>query len=152
MDYPVLCGTLAKIVVCRNLSTLESAKIFKMLLQCSLVLVSLHWNFDILTCKIAKRWVISLLVGHWGIGRATISILYWLFSVHLVLFPRHFASLDVREETISRIQIFRDYLHYHIKCAKAYMHTRMRARVRDFLKVLNRAKPENLNVEKKTAT
>ncbi|CAM0142342.1 unnamed protein product [Umbelopsis sp. WA50703] len=72
--------------------------------------------------------------------------------ITFVLFPRHFASLDVREETISRIQIFRDYLHYHIKCAKAYMHTRMRARVRDFLKVLNRAKPENANVEKKTAT
>lgn len=70
----------------------------------------------------------------------------------LVLFPRYFSALDVREETISLIQIFRDYLHYHLKCAKAYMHTRMRARVRDFLKVLNRAKPENANVEKKTAT
>lgn len=31
------------------------------------------------------------------------------------------------------------------------MHTRMRARVRDFLKVLNRAKPEVVNAEKKTA-
>jgi actin related protein 2/3 complex subunit 2 len=31
------------------------------------------------------------------------------------------------------------------------MHTRMRARVRDFLKVLNRAKPEVQNAEKKTA-
>ncbi|KAH8556061.1 actin-related protein 2/3 complex subunit 2 [Umbelopsis sp. PMI_123] len=75
-----------------------------------------------------------------------------LSYITFVLFPRHFSALDVREETISRIQIFRDYLHYHIKCAKAYMHTRMRARVRDFLKVLNRAKPENINAEKKTAT
>ncbi|ORX46485.1 P34-Arc-domain-containing protein [Hesseltinella vesiculosa] len=66
-----------------------------------------------------------------------------------VLSPRHFEKGDVREETISRIQIFRDYLHYHIKCSKAYMHTRMRARVRDFLKVLNRAKPE-ITAEKKT--
>ncbi|KAI8982240.1 Arp2/3 complex, 34 kd subunit p34-Arc-domain-containing protein [Mycotypha africana] len=72
--------------------------------------------------------------------------------VTFVLFPNHFARGDAREETISRIQIFRDYLHYHIKCSKAYMHTRMRARVRDFLKVLNRAKPENQNVEKKTAS
>ncbi|KAI7900913.1 actin-related protein 2/3 complex subunit 2 [Cokeromyces recurvatus] len=71
--------------------------------------------------------------------------------VTFVLFPNHFAKGDVREETISRIQTFRDYLHYHIKCSKAYMHTRMRARVRDFLKVLNRAKPEVLNAEKKTA-
>lgn len=69
----------------------------------------------------------------------------------IVLFPNHFTAGDVREETISRIQIFRDYLHYHIKCSKAYMHTRMRARVRDFLKVLNRAKPQVMNAEKKTA-
>ncbi|KAI9260299.1 Arp2/3 complex, 34 kd subunit p34-Arc-domain-containing protein [Helicostylum pulchrum] len=72
--------------------------------------------------------------------------------VTFVLFPNHFVTGDVREETISRIQIFRDYLHYHIKCSKAYMHTRMRARVRDFLKVLNRAKPEITNAEKKTAS
>ncbi|KAI9495414.1 Arp2/3 complex, 34 kd subunit p34-Arc-domain-containing protein [Zychaea mexicana] len=72
--------------------------------------------------------------------------------VTFVLFPQHFTKGDVREETISRIQIFRDYLHYHIKCSKAYMHTRMRARVRDFLKVLNRAKPESTNVEKKTVS
>ncbi|CAG8588877.1 15270_t:CDS:2 [Funneliformis mosseae] len=59
---------------------------------------------------------------------------------------------DVREKTISQIQLFRDYLHYHIKCSKAYMHSRMRARVQAFLKVLNRAKPELPNVEKKTIT
>jgi actin related protein 2/3 complex subunit 2 len=68
------------------------------------------------------------------------------------LFPRHFAKGDVREKTISQIQLFRDYLHYHIKCSKAYMHSRMRARVQEFLKVLNRAKPEVPNVEKKTIT
>ncbi|CAO3676700.1 unnamed protein product [Rhizopus stolonifer] len=72
--------------------------------------------------------------------------------VTFVLFPNHFAAGDAREETISRIQVFRDYLHYHIKCSKAYMHTRMRARVRDFLKILNRAKPEVTNTEKKTAS
>lgn len=32
------------------------------------------------------------------------------------------------------------------------MHSRMRARVQAFLKVLNRAKPEIPNVEKKTIT
>lgn len=74
-----------------------------------------------------------------------------IYICTLVLFPSHFISIDTRQETISRIQIFRDYLHYHIKCSKAYMHTRMRARVRDFLKVLNRAKPEVTNAEKKTA-
>ncbi|KAJ1848161.1 Arp complex subunit, partial [Coemansia sp. RSA 486] len=74
--------------------------------------------------------------------------------VSFVLFPRHFADAEVREKTISQIQLFRDYLHYHIKCAKAYMHSRMRTRVQDFLKVINRAKPDRsvAVADKKTAT
>ncbi|KAI9362934.1 Arp2/3 complex, 34 kd subunit p34-Arc-domain-containing protein [Zopfochytrium polystomum] len=73
--------------------------------------------------------------------------------VTFVLFPRHFAPA-VRDDTISRIQLFRDYLHYHIKASKSYMHSRMRARVESFLKVLNRAKPEKPDElkEKKTAS
>jgi len=70
--------------------------------------------------------------------------------ITFVLFPRH-TSKDSRERTISLIQTFRDYLHYHIKCSKAFMHSKMRARVASFLKVLNRAKPD-IPVEKKTAT
>ncbi|RKP35181.1 arp2/3 complex subunit [Dimargaris cristalligena] len=69
--------------------------------------------------------------------------------VTFVLFPRHFEHPEVREKTISDIQLFRDYLHYHIKCSKAYMHSRMRARVQDFLKVLNRAKPERTTSNEK---
>ncbi|WFD25462.1 Arp complex subunit [Malassezia nana] len=72
--------------------------------------------------------------------------------VTFVLFPRHFAHPDVRFTTISHIQLFRDYLHYHIKCSKAYMHSRMRSRVSEFLKVLNRAKPEHAEKERKTAS
>ncbi|CDS00294.1 probable ARC35-subunit of the Arp2/3 complex [Sporisorium scitamineum] len=72
--------------------------------------------------------------------------------VTFVLFPRHFANAEVMEATISRIQLFRDYLHYHIKCSKAYMHSRMRHRVAEFLKVLNRAKPELAEKERKTAS
>lgn len=71
--------------------------------------------------------------------------------VTFVLFPRHFATADKAWDTISRIQLFRDYLHYHIKCSKAYMQSRMRHRVAEFLKVLNRAKPE-AEKERKTAT
>ena len=56
------------------------------------------------------------------------------------------------QSTISHIQLFRDYLHYHIKCSKAYMHSRMRARVAEFLKVLNRSKMENKELERKTVT
>ncbi|KAG6891560.1 hypothetical protein C0992_004418 [Termitomyces sp. T32_za158] len=69
-----------------------------------------------------------------------------------VLFPRHFANASVASNTISHIQLFRDYLHYHIKCCKAYMHSRMRHRVAEFQKVLNRAKTEVATTERKTVT
>ncbi|PWN40575.1 putative ARC35-subunit of the Arp2/3 complex [Ceraceosorus guamensis] len=72
--------------------------------------------------------------------------------VTFVLFPRHFQNPDVTFTTISHIQLFRDYLHYHIKCSKAYMHSRMRHRVAEFLKILNRAKPEQAEKERKTAS
>lgn len=62
-----------------------------------------------------------------------------------VLFPRHFTP-QTAPTTITHIQLFRDYLHYHIKCSKAYMHSRMRHRVAEFQKVLNRAKPEDKEV------
>lgn len=72
--------------------------------------------------------------------------------VTFVLFPRHLVQ-QKRYNTISHIQLFRNYFHYHIKCSKAYMHSRMRCRVNQYLKVLNRAKPENDEaVERKTAT
>lgn len=58
-----------------------------------------------------------------------------------VLFPRHFTPITAPSTAI-QLQLFRDYLHYHIKCSKAYMHSRMRARVAEFLKVLNRARVE----------
>lgn len=67
-----------------------------------------------------------------------------------VLFPRHFEKPDIAASSISHIQLFRDYLHYHIKCSKAYMHSRMRYRVSEFQKVLNRAKTEAASVERKT--
>jgi len=71
--------------------------------------------------------------------------------VTFVLFPRHFTK-SVAPATISHIQLFRDYLHYHIKCSKAYMHSRMRHRVSEFQKVLNRAKTEVATTERKTAS
>lgn len=69
-----------------------------------------------------------------------------------VLFPRHFTNPSVAASTITQIQLFRDYLHYHIKCSKAYMHSRMRHRVAEFAKVLNRAKPEVADGQGKTST
>ncbi|CAN3366058.1 actin-related protein 2/3 complex subunit 2 [Diutina catenulata] len=71
--------------------------------------------------------------------------------VTLVLFPRHLMP-QKRENCITHVQVFRNYFHYHIKCFKAYMHSRMRTRVKDFLKVLNRAKPEAVEEEKHRKT
>lgn len=47
---------------------------------------------------------------------------------------------------------FRNYLHYHLKCSKAYIHSRMRAQSTQFIKVLNRALPTEEKTEKKTIT
>ena len=71
--------------------------------------------------------------------------------ITFVLFPRH-TSKDTRNNTIDLIHLFRDYLHYHLKCSKAYIHSRMRAKTSDFLKVLNRAKIEDETAKKKNST
>jgi len=71
--------------------------------------------------------------------------------VSFVLFQPHMASAK-REKTIDNIMTFRNYLQYHLKCSKAFLHTRMRNRVRTFLQVLNRAKSEPESKEKKTIT
>jgi actin related protein 2/3 complex subunit 2 len=70
--------------------------------------------------------------------------------VSFVLFAGHISAKN-RDKTIDLIQTFRDYLHYHIKCSKAYMHTRMRNRVESLLQILNRARPEPVEVVKRTA-
>jgi len=71
--------------------------------------------------------------------------------VSFVLFPAH-TNAKNREKVVDLIQTFRDYLHYHIKCSKAYMHTMMRARVESLLQILNRAKPEPVDQTKRTIT
>lgn len=73
--------------------------------------------------------------------------------ITFVLFPRHTCA-ENRDNTINLIHTLRDYLHYHIKCSKAYIHSRMRAKTSDFLKVLNRARPEQIKNEttRKTIT
>jgi len=70
--------------------------------------------------------------------------------VTFVLFDRHFKK-EVRDKNIDMLIQFRNYLHYHIKCSKSHLHTRMRNRVDSLLKVLNRAKQE-LSTNKTTAS
>ncbi|XP_057340435.1 probable actin-related protein 2/3 complex subunit 2 [Microplitis mediator] len=71
--------------------------------------------------------------------------------ITFVLFPRH-TNGEARANTIDLIHMFRNYLHYHIKCSKVYIHSRMRTKTSDFLKVLNRARSQSKNTEKKTIT
>mmetsp|Transcript_22379 Transcript_22379/g.37933 ORF Transcript_22379/g.37933 Transcript_22379/m.37933 type:complete len:301 (+) Transcript_22379:98-1000(+) len=71
--------------------------------------------------------------------------------VQFVLFPDHLHA-QRRQNTVDLMLIFRDYLHYHIKCSKAYIHQRMRARVNLLLQILNRAKQTNPLEEKKMKT
>ncbi|VDL60047.1 unnamed protein product [Hymenolepis diminuta] len=60
--------------------------------------------------------------------------------ITFVLFPRHLAP-NAADRTINLIHTVRNYLHYHIKCAKGYLQLRMRAKTSEFIKILNRAVP-----------
>ncbi|KER22462.1 hypothetical protein T265_09441 [Opisthorchis viverrini] len=62
--------------------------------------------------------------------------------ITFVLFPRHISSEASRQKSIDLIHTLRNYLHYHIKCSKAYIQMRMRAKTSEFLKVINRASVE----------
>lgn len=60
----------------------------------------------------------------------------------VVLFKRHWTPVAKAQPAVFTLVSFRNYLHYHIKCCKSYLHTRMRLQVENLLKVLNRAKQE----------
>jgi len=71
--------------------------------------------------------------------------------VTFVLFDRHYTGV-AKQKAAAILPSFRNYLHYHIKCAKSHLHTRMRNRVEESIKILNRAKQEEATPkEKKTA-
>lgn len=71
---------------------------------------------------------------------------YLAFSVE----ERHVAGPG-KDKAISLFTGFRNYLHYHIKCSKTYLHMRMRKKVSQWMLILNRAIPE-VEGEKKTAS
>uniref|UniRef100_A0A7S0MRY2 Arp2/3 complex 34 kDa subunit n=1 Tax=Pyramimonas obovata TaxID=1411642 RepID=A0A7S0MRY2_9CHLO len=71
--------------------------------------------------------------------------------VSFVLFQRHVKGGARLEDSSWRMMTFYAFVNYHIKCSKAFMHTRMRSRTQNLLQVLNRAKPDTAK-EKKTAT
>ena len=57
-----------------------------------------------------------------------------------------------KQDTAYYLPMFRDYLHYHIKCAKAFMHQKMRGRTAAMLKILDAAKPEPKQKVRRTIT
>ncbi|KAG5441554.1 Actin- protein 2/3 complex subunit 2 [Clonorchis sinensis] len=61
--------------------------------------------------------------------------------ITFVLFPRHLTP-EAAPRTTNLIHMLRNYLHYHIKCSKGYVHRRMRAKTHEFIKILNRAHPQ----------
>ncbi len=48
--------------------------------------------------------------------------------------PRHVDAKSI-DNTVDRMVQFRAYIHYHIKCSKSLMHSRMRKRVESLLQV-----------------
>lgn len=64
----------------------------------------------------------------------------------------HLKSPDKKEAVVTVLQTFRTYLQYHIKMAKSHFHSKMRKRVAELIKVLNRAKTPQVNKEKKLAS
>jgi actin related protein 2/3 complex, subunit 2 len=73
--------------------------------------------------------------------------------VSLVVFKRHVGGGPKQlEAAVWALSTFYGVVSYHIKCSKAYMHTRMRSRTHSLLQVLNRAKPEQEGREKKLAS
>jgi len=72
--------------------------------------------------------------------------------VSMGLFTSHMDEKN-RETTIDKLLSFRNYLHYHLKCTKAYMHIRMRDRFAKLLNELEAAKDmSGIVKEKKTAS
>ncbi|EDR24947.1 hypothetical protein, conserved [Entamoeba dispar SAW760] len=68
--------------------------------------------------------------------------------ISFLLEKRH---LNNPQKTLEILMSCRNYINFHIKCSKAFLHIRMRNKVSHLQLVLNRAKPER-EVEKKTAS
>lgn len=65
----------------------------------------------------------------------------------------HVKTNEKKITAVQMMHMLRNYVQYHIKCSKAYFHSRMRARVVEMLKVMNRAQVEPFNQKvQKTAT
>ena len=57
-----------------------------------------------------------------------------------------------RQKTGYYVPMFRNHIHYHIKCSKGFMHQVMRRKTSEFLKLLDEARPEPKQKVKRTVT
>jgi len=81
----------------------------------------------------------------WGITENKGGTLgYISFSI----LKTHVTSPQKIDQIVAVLQNFRSYIQYHIKCSKSYFHSRMRVRVVNLLKVLNRARVEDPEKDK----
>jgi len=71
--------------------------------------------------------------------------------VSLVLGPNQLSEAK-RVQMAYTVPMLRNYLHYHIKCTKAFLHQRMRARTNLLLRELDNARPQPKKVVKRTAS
>jgi hypothetical protein len=72
--------------------------------------------------------------------------------VNFTLEQRHVRTPEMLETAIDMLYSFRNYIHYHVKCCKGYMHTRMRTRSEDLLQVLHQAEPQEKSKSKSKHT
>lgn len=87
------------------------------------------------------------LKDHFGVKENSGCLGYISFSV----LTRHVTDKQ-RDQVIHVLQTFRSFLQYHLKMSKSFWHSKMRARCVSLQKVLNRAKVENPEDEKKKKT
>jgi hypothetical protein len=83
-----------------------------------------------------------------GVAPLDASAIGW---VTFSLFASSYKTPAQRAAAAATLALFRDFLEYHLKAAKTYLHARMRRRAEDLQRVLNRAIPADANAERKTA-
>lgn len=83
-----------------------------------------------------------------GVVKPEAGVMYLSFTV----LKQHVNSDEKLDNAVHLLQGLRGYIQYHIKCSKAFWHSRMRARVIALLGILNRAKTHIKEVKKVTAS
>ncbi|RQM22942.1 hypothetical protein B5M09_001818 [Aphanomyces astaci] len=68
-------------------------------------------------------------VGYLSFGTSSLACIVVYLNGNVAIFKSHIDSEAKRENACTLLQGFRNYLHYHIKASKTYLHIRMRKRV-----------------------